>query len=67
MAYLLLVMIGLYAGRTYRSGHWCPNNRPDECSLATIGRAMLALTASLPPLTRLAQALRREITGGNWG
>lgn len=65
LAYLLLVMIGLHASKTYRSGQWCSNNRTDECSLVTIGRAMLMTT--LPSLPRLARALRREILGGNWG
>jgi hypothetical protein len=65
MAYLLLVMIGLHASKSYRSGRWCSNNRRGECSLVTIGRIMLDLP--LPPLLRLARALRREILKGNWG
>jgi hypothetical protein len=65
LAYLLLVIIGLYASKTYRSGQWCSNNRLGECSLATIGRTMLK--TSLPPPHRLARDLRREITKGNWG
>jgi len=65
LAYLVLVMVGLYGSTTYRSGQWCSNNRDGECSLATIGRNML--TTDLPPLSRLARALRREITGRNWG
>ena len=65
LAYLLLVMVGLYASNTYPSGHWCSNNRKGECSLVFIGRTML--TSPAPPMYRLAAALRREITKGNWG
>ena len=65
LAYLLLVMIGLYASGRYRSGRWCSNNRAGECSLVTVGRVMLQ--TPLPSLIRLARDLRREITGANWG
>ncbi len=65
IAYLLLVMIGLYASKTYRSGQWCSNNRKNECSLVMVGRAMLH--TPMPPPLRLAKDLRREITKGNWG
>jgi hypothetical protein len=67
LAYLLLVMIGLYASGHYRSGLWCSNNRKGECSLFTIGRIVLTLPIPLPPLLRLAHDLQREITKGNWG
>jgi hypothetical protein len=65
LAYLLLVMIGLYGSKRYRPGMWCSNNRAQECSHFTIGRALLE--TPLPPLIRLANALRTEIMKGNWG
>lgn len=65
MIYLLLAMIGLHAQKYFRPGMWCSNNRPGECSLFTIGRVML--NHPIPPLIRLANQLRYEITGGNWG
>jgi len=64
-AYLLLVMIGLYAVGHFPSGLWCSANRSGECSFFTAGRFMQ--DRPLPPLIRLANQLRREITGGNWG
>ena len=65
LMYVLLVMIGLHAAKRFRSGMWCSNNRANECSLFTIGRAMLHYR--MPSLARLADALRREIWQGNWG
>ena len=41
LAYLLLVGLGLRAQRRYRAGMWCSSNDPDQCSVFTIGRAML--------------------------
>ncbi len=64
-AYILLVAMGLYAAKTYRSGQWCSNNRHGECSLFTIGKAILHRT--LPSLTRLMQDLRVEVLSPNWG
>jgi hypothetical protein len=65
LAYLLLVMIGLYGSKRFRSGMWCSNNRTGECSLFTIGRSLPDLP--LPRFAHLANALRREILEGNWG
>jgi hypothetical protein len=65
LVYWLLVMIGLYAYHQFHPSMWCSNNRSNECSLFTIGRAMLH--HNLPRVVRLASALRREILGGNWG
>lgn len=65
IAYLLLVAVGLYCRRRYRSGRWCANNRENECSLVSIGRFMLE---SFEGTWRSAlAALRREMVGGNWG
>ncbi len=41
LAYLLLVGLGLRARRRYRAGMWCSSNDADQCSVFTIGRAML--------------------------
>jgi hypothetical protein len=65
IAYLLLVAIGLHCSKRYRSGRWCSNNRKDECSLVSIGRAMLGIFAG--NLRSALNDLRREILGGNWG
>jgi hypothetical protein len=42
LAYVLLVGLGLRARRSYRAGMWCSSNDGDQCSVFTIGRAMLA-------------------------
>lgn len=59
IAYLLLVAIGLTCSRRYRSGRWCSNNRKNECSLVSIGRAMLP-TFSLS-IRKALHDLRKEI------
>jgi Transposase DDE domain len=41
LAYWLLVGLGLLARRQHRPGFWCSNNRAQECSAFTIGRAVL--------------------------
>lgn len=64
-AYPLLVAMGLYANKTFRPGQWCSNNRSGECSLFTIGKAMLHRI--LPSVTRLARSLRTELLSPNWG
>jgi len=64
-AYLLLVALGLYASHYFRSGEWCSNNRPGQCSLFTIGKAMLHRI--LPSVTHLARRLRIELLSPNWG
>jgi hypothetical protein len=65
LAYWLLVAVGLAASQRYRSGQWCSNNRPGECSLFTIGRFMIHQLALHPRPT--LNALRTEILQGNWG
>jgi hypothetical protein len=64
-AYILLVAIGLYAAKTFRSGQWCSNNRQGECSLFTIAKAVLHHT--LASLHRLMRDLRLEVLSPNWG
>jgi hypothetical protein len=41
LAYWLLLGLGLRAKQRYRPGQWCSSNRPDECSVFTIGGIML--------------------------
>jgi hypothetical protein len=73
LAYILLVMIGLYVSRVFQPRQWCSNNRMSECSpvrdglrhLFTIGRAML--NRHLPAVRQLMRALRDEILLQNWG
>jgi len=64
-AYILLVMIGLYASKRFRPSQWCSNNRVKECSLFTIGKAMLL--RQLPKLKYLLKGLRNEILLQKWG
>jgi hypothetical protein len=65
LAYILLMTIGLYASKKFRSGQWCSNNRVKECSLFTVGKAMLL--RHLPSLRHLLRGLRNEILLQNWG
>ena len=65
LAYWLLVAVGLAASKALRSGAWCSNNRPGECSLFTIGRTMLDRLKL--PTPRLMNQLRKEVLSGNWG
>jgi len=64
-AYILLVAVGLEASRKHPSGRWCSNNRKRECSLFTIGRAMLAEIN--PGRPSHLQRLRSAVLTGNWG
>ena len=65
VAYLLLVAIGLHCSKRYLSGQWCSNNRPEECSLVSIGRFMLERFRD--DIRSALNALRKEILVGNWG
>jgi hypothetical protein len=64
-AYILLVALGLYASKRFRPSQWCSNNRLGECSLFTIGKAMLHRI--LPSVTHLTRHLRAELLSPNWG
>jgi hypothetical protein len=48
LAYILLVGLGLQARLDFDPSAWCTNRRPGECSVFTIGRAMLHRTNYLP-------------------
>lgn len=67
LAYLLLCGLGLRAKQLYCPSNWCTNQRPNECSVFTIGRRMLDKIEVLPAsaLAALAQALARAAP--NWG
>ena len=65
LAYWLLVAVGLYALTHGHPRQWCSNNRPDSCSLFTIGRIMLERLKRKAPA--LMNQLRREILNANWG
>jgi Transposase DDE domain len=48
LAYLLLVGLGLQARLDFDPSAWCTNRRARECSVFTIGKAMLRRTNYLP-------------------
>jgi Transposase DDE domain len=48
LAYLLLVGLGLKAQLDFEPSAWCTNQRARECSVFTIGKAMLDRTNYLP-------------------
>lgn len=48
LAYLLLVGLGLQARLDFDPSAWCTNRRARECSVFTIGKAMLHRTNYLP-------------------
>ena len=54
LAYILLVGLGMQARLDFDPSAWCTNRRARECSVFTIGRAMLHRTNYLP-----ADLLRR--------
>jgi hypothetical protein len=67
IAYLLLCGVGLVAKAHYRPGAWCSNNRPDECSLYTIGMIMLRKMRVLPAQAFHALLQLSEAAVPNWG
>jgi hypothetical protein len=67
LAYLLLVGLGLQARLDYEPSAWCTNRRVRECSVFTIGRAMLDRTNYLPEeLLRRVRYATIEFAS-NWG
>ncbi|RUL83426.1 hypothetical protein [Tautonia sociabilis] len=67
LAYLLLVGLGLQAKRDYDPSAWCTNRRERECSVFTIGRAMLHRTNDLPEdLLRMIRWATIEVAD-RWG
>jgi hypothetical protein len=48
LAYLLLAGLGLQAKLDFDPSAWCTNRRARECSVFTVGKAMLDRTNYLP-------------------
>jgi hypothetical protein len=67
LAYLLLVGLGLRARRSYRAGMWCSSNDGDQCSVFTIGRAMLARMRQRCDTVFAAVAEATVRSAPNWG
>jgi hypothetical protein len=65
LAYILLVTIGLYAGKVFHPRRRCSNNCVSKCSPFTIGTVMV--NQHLPALEQLLRALTDEILLQNWG
>ena len=67
LAYILLVGVGLQAKLDFDPSAWCTNRRARECSVFTIGRAMLDRVNYLPE--NLLQMIRRATieVAAKWG
>jgi hypothetical protein len=68
IAYLLLCGLGIVAKQMLRPAEWCSTNRPNECSIFTIGLVMLQRLKPMPPeqVFKAILALSEEIAP-NWG
>ena len=67
LAYLLLVGLGLKAKLDFDPSAWCTNRRARECSVFTIGRALLHRTNYLPEdLLRMIRWATIEVAT-RWG
>ena len=68
IAYLLLCGLGIMAKEILCPSDWCSTNRPNECSIFTIGLIMLQRLKPLPPSKAFAAvlALSEEVME-NWG
>jgi hypothetical protein len=67
LVYLLLVGLGLKAKLDFDPSAWCSNRRARECSVFTIGRAMLHRTNYLPEdLLRMVRWATIEVAT-KWG
>jgi hypothetical protein len=68
IAYLLLCGLGSVAKETLCPSEWCSTNRPNECSIYTIGIVMLQRIKPLPPNKVFAAILAMsEEVMQNWG
>jgi len=67
LAYLLLAGLGLQAKLDYEPSQWCTNTRQGECSVITIGKAMLGRCNYEPDelLRRVRHATEQVAT--RWG
>lgn len=67
LAYILLVGLGLRAKLDFDPSAWCTNRRARECSVFTIGRALLLRTNYLPAdLLRMVRWATIDV-GTKWG
>jgi hypothetical protein len=68
IAYLLLCGLGMIAKQMFCPSEWCSTNRPNECSIYTIGMVMLQRLKSVPP-SKVFQAVLAlsEDAAPNWG
>lgn len=67
LAYILLCGLGLRALQSGRPGQWCSNNRRGECSVFTIGRAMLHRLQASPGQAWAALRKATERAVPKWG
>jgi hypothetical protein len=67
LAYLLLIGLGLRAKLDHEPSAWCTSRRPRECSVFTIGKAMID-RLNHPP-EQLLEMIRRATkdVGSRWG
>jgi Transposase DDE domain len=67
LAYLLLLGLGLVARQSYPPGFWCSSNKVKQCSVFTIGRAVLdrLRVTVAAAIAAVRQAMEREAP--NWG
>jgi hypothetical protein len=59
--------VGLLAQRQFRPSAWCSSNRPNECSIYTIGMIMLQKIDVTPPQAFAVVSALSESIVPNWG
>ena len=67
LAYLLLVGLGLRARQGHRPGFWCSSNEEGQCSVFTIGRAVLDRLRVTATAAILAVSQAIAEAAPNWG
>jgi hypothetical protein len=67
LAYLLLAGLGLQAKLDYEPSQWCTNARDGECSVITIGKAMLGRCNYDPELLLRRVRYATEQVATRWG
>jgi hypothetical protein len=67
LAYLLMVGLGLVARQGHRPGFWCSSNADKQCSVFTIGRAVLdrLCVRAVAAIRAVSQAIAEAAP--NWG
>jgi hypothetical protein len=67
LAYILLVGLGLRARQRYSPSLWCSSTAPNQCSVFTIGRILVA-QLQIPPPVALAAIISALLKAApNWG